>query len=98
MIPVKPEITFTATTYEDYWEVLEILPPIYVGSHGFLVGEPLDHQPCRVMGIGLPRYAAYLELGTHHWVSTEPLTVPEFRSITHLDLLALITREPRHAV
>ena len=45
-------------TEQDYWYMLEVLPPEMQASNAFLVGEPTDHAPDLSHKFG-PRYALY---------------------------------------
>lgn len=69
-------VTWTETTRERYWDMLEALPPAFQGCGGFLLGEPQDHHA----GNGRPRFDGFLEAaGDKYFVSSRPLTVPEFK-------------------
>lgn len=70
-------VEWSETTEEQYWEMLEVLPPACMLAGSFLVGEPWDHHA----GSGLPRFQAYLKQGDKYLVSNRPLTVTEFKSI-----------------
>jgi len=59
-----------------YWEMLECLPPEIMTGHGFLVGEPWDHNAA-----GQPRFSAFVELNGKHYESAEPLTVAQFKAL-----------------
>ena len=83
-------ITWSRSTSEKYWYALEVLPPAVMNFGGFLVGEPMDHATCAVTGEVLPRYEGWLERGAEKlpeggwsegrfYVSSRPLTLPEFR-------------------
>lgn len=69
------EVTWLQTTEERYWEMLEVLPPAYMGNGGFMVGEPTDHHAVN----GRPRFAAFKQKGDQYWESSRPMTIQEFR-------------------
>lgn len=69
-------ITWTETTEDTYWEMLEILPPAAMARGGFLVGEPMDHHAVS----GQPRFAGYIQRGQLFFEASRPLTEAEFRS------------------
>jgi hypothetical protein len=70
-------VTWSETTKERYWEMLECLPPTAHCSGGFLVGEPWDHHATS----GQPRYAAFSEIGGKYYASSRPMTRGEFRKL-----------------
>lgn len=68
-------ITWTETTKEQYWEMLEVLPPAAMGNGGFLVGEPWDHHA----KTGQPRFAGYRETRAgKYYTANRPMTRKEF--------------------
>ena len=67
-------ITWTETTKEKFYEMLEVLPPATMKNGGFLVGEPWDHHALT----GRPRYAAYKEREEKFFVASRPMTRQEF--------------------
>lgn len=67
------------TTKEKYWYGLEVLPPAYQDSQGFLVGEPVDHRICTVTGIVSPTYEAFRQKNGKYSVSKEPVTIAEYK-------------------
>jgi hypothetical protein len=75
-------ITWARTSGRKYNEMLEVLPPAYWDSYGFLVGEPYDHSA----ETGKPRFQAYRMRGGKgpysaiYEVASRPLTVAEFKS------------------
>ena len=71
-------ITWSTVTEDTYDEMLEVLPPAYMGNHGFLVGEPWDHA----VSTGQPRYAAYRHAPTGYWwTASRPMTIAEFTQV-----------------
>lgn len=70
----RTPITLIKTTKEKYKDMLEVLPPISWQNGAFLVGEPYDHDA----GNGLPRYEAFYKKGNKYYVSSRPITKPEF--------------------
>lgn len=73
----RTPITWSATTAERYDEMLGVLPPIdwhHGARHGFLVGEPYDHDA----GNGQPRYQAFRRRYGVHEVASRPMTRAEF--------------------
>lgn len=70
-------VEWSETTEEQYWEMLEAVPPACMLAGSFLVGEPWDHHAVS----GLPRFHAYLKRGNEYLASNRPLTIPEFKSI-----------------
>ena len=69
-------ITWTETTEEKFWDMLEVLPPAARFNGGFLVGEPWDHHAIT----GQPRFAAYREQFDKFYVASRPMTRTEFRA------------------
>ena len=67
-------ITWTETTQEKFYEMLEVLPPAAMKNGGFLVGEPWDHHALT----GRPRYAAYKEIEEKFFAASRPMTRQEF--------------------
>jgi hypothetical protein len=70
-------ITTSEVTREQYWEMLEVLPPACMLGGGFLVGEPMDHHA----GNGQPRFSAYFQVGNRYLVASRPLTIREFKTM-----------------
>lgn len=68
-------VTWSAVSEETYNDMLEVLPPAYMGNGGFLVGEPWDHHA----GTGQPRYAAYRKRGEVYETASRPMTIREFK-------------------
>ncbi len=79
-------IVWLNSTEERYNEMLECLPPAAMNSHGFLVGEPMDHHATT----GRPRYTAFIQWTTsgEGWSETSyfelsrPITKVEFVALT----------------
>lgn len=71
-------IEWKETTEEQYWEMLEVLPPAYMNKAGFLVGEPWDHHAIT----GLPRFQAFIGKAGKFHVASRPMTIPEFKQET----------------
>jgi len=69
-------IEWTETTEEKYFEMLEVLPPAYMGNGGFLVGEPYDHDA----GNGQPRWTAFRQVGEKFFAANRPMTIAEFKA------------------
>ena len=63
-------ITWTETTEERYFEMLEVLPPAMMLGGDFLVGEPWDHHAIS----GEPRFAAYRQRGDKFYTANRPIT------------------------
>ena len=74
-------VTWNESTEEQYWEMLECLPPARMSGGAFLVGEPIDH----IAGTGEPTFEMYRKVGDKFFVSSRPVTSREFSE--------LITRE-----
>ena len=70
------------TSKQKYWDELEVLPPAYQDHHGFLMGEPSDHDICEVLGTMAARYEAYISRAGRHYVSIRPLTMREYQKYT----------------
>ena len=68
-------ITWTETTHEKFYEMLECLPPAAMNNGGFLVGEPWDHHALT----GAPRYAGYKQIGDQYYAANRPMTRKEFK-------------------
>ena len=85
------------TTREKYWEMLEVLPPATQDAHGFLLGEPQDHDFCQVSGYVMPRYDAYLQRRGKYYVSTRPLSLFEYRKYAPLFFAKPIRRRKKRA-
>lgn len=64
-------------TEDRYDELLGCLPPALWLAHGFLVGEPWDHD-----GEGKPRFQVCIQLDGAFYGSLRPMGVPEFRALT----------------
>jgi len=75
-------MTYTDTTAERFDEMLGVLPPAWYGEHGFLVGEPMTHRPCRITGHYAPTYEAYFHLHGVYRVADDDMTVKEFKAVT----------------
>jgi hypothetical protein len=67
------------TSLKKYYEMLGMLPPRHIDSHGFLVGEAADHDFCQIDGVVMPRYQAYAHKRKRYYVSIRPLTLAEYR-------------------
>lgn len=67
-------VTWTETTEEQYWEMLEVLPPACMRGGGFLVGEPCDHHAVS----GKPRFQAFIKHGGKHYAASRPMTRDEY--------------------
>lgn len=63
------------TTEERYDEMLGVLPPALWLGHGFLVGEPFDHDR-----MGRPRFAAFVYIDGKFYENSDPMTAQEFRA------------------
>lgn len=74
---------FTRCTYERWWEMLEVLPPLAWVSKGFLVSEPWSHRECKVTGAYRATYRAMVgsDAGNPCFESTAGLTVPEWKAL-----------------
>lgn len=66
-------------TQRKYNEMLGVLPPVRMGSHGivsgFLVGEPVDHED------GVPVYAAYFVRDGEEYYSGDNMSVRAFDAL-----------------
>lgn len=69
--------TWTETTAERFEEMLGCVPPALMARGGFLVGEPWDHHATS----GLPRFAAFVQVGERYFEASRPMTRPEFRAV-----------------
>lgn len=67
---------------ERYDEMLGVLPPAVYTSHGFLVGEPFDHD-----ANNRPRFQAYVQIDGNFYGAKGPMTVAEFRASTRGSVL-----------
>lgn len=76
-------VRWIRVTEREYIDMYEVLPPVCFSSSGFMVGEPHDHSH----ETGAPRFQAYIVRGSHyyrqHFRSSRPLTVKEYRDLTH---------------
>jgi len=68
-------LTFDQTTEDEFNEMLNVLPPAYMGHGFFLVGEPCDHHALT----GEPRYQAYGEAMDKFIKSSRPMTIRELK-------------------
>ena len=69
--------TWTEITEERYDEMLGALPPAVWTVVGFLVGEPMDHDPVT----SLPRYSAFAQANGKFYAANEVMTAREFRAV-----------------
>ena len=81
-------MAWTETTEEQYHDMLDILPPALYSEHGFLVGEPVTHRPCRVTGDLSPTYDAFVYVRQKYYAAHESLTKAEFRAVTVAEVVA----------
>ena len=72
----RTTITWQETTKEQYYNMLEALPPACWIGTGFLLGEPADHDA----GSGQPRYDAFFENSGLYLTASRPMTILEFNS------------------
>ena len=76
-------ITWSRVTQKRYNEMLEVLPPAYWDSYGFMVGEACDHS----YETGRPRFQAFRVRGGSgpypaiYEAASRPMTVAEFKAI-----------------
>ena len=78
-------VVWIECTEERYYEMLEVLPPAFQSSRGFLVGEAMDHHAVT----GRPRFSAFTERTTkgdgwsetRYFEASRPMTVTEFRNM-----------------
>jgi hypothetical protein len=70
-------ISWEETTEERYYDMLECLPPAYMGHGGFLVGEPYDHDASN----GQPRYQGFCVSNGKFYQGSRPMTIKEFKGI-----------------
>jgi len=70
-------ITWQPVTEDQYYEMLEVLPPAYMGNGVFLVGEAWDYDASN----GHSRYAAYRRRGEVFETASRPMTIREFHSM-----------------
>lgn len=70
-------VTWTEITEEEYFEMLEVLPPACMLGSYFLVGEPMDHHALT----GRPRYEAFGQVGENgrYVKASRPMTVRELK-------------------
>ena len=61
---------------ERYWDLLGALPPETRTHLGFLVGEPMDHNP-----YGIPLFTACIQIGDKFYESTTPWSVEAFQNL-----------------
>ncbi len=80
----RTPVEWTPTTQAEYDEMLCCLPPEAVAGHGFLVGEPYDHDA----GNGRPRFQAFRHAGGLFERSNRPITVEEFRRLLSPDVVS----------
>lgn len=83
-------LPWVEVTQERYTEMLEILPPAIMTGLGFLVGEPADHRRCTITNGVRPRYAAFVQYDGRFLECGIPLTTPEFKAVTALDIAKLL--------
>lgn len=69
-------------TEERYDEMLGVVPPAVYTSHGFLVGEPHDHD-----AEDRPRFQAYVQIDGKFYGAKEVMTIAEFRASTRDSVL-----------
>lgn len=74
-------VTWSETTKEKYWEMVEVLPPAFWAKGGLLVGEPWDHHATS----GEPRFAAYIEKYGKYLTASRPMTRKEFAAFMGCD-------------
>ena len=72
----RTPIIWEDTTEERYYDLLGAVLPAYMGTGGFLVGEPWDHDALS----GQPRYQAFRQIGDLYVVASRPMTVTEFKA------------------
>lgn len=65
---------------DGYHKMLEILPPAYQCSYGFLMGEPFDYHYCKVTGDFLLSYASFVNTYERFYAGPY-MTLPEFRKL-----------------
>lgn len=70
------------STFDRYWEALECLPPAKMTGHGFLLGEPHDHN-----AQGQPVFSAFIQIGEEYYESMGHLTIAEFKALQPGDVL-----------
>jgi hypothetical protein len=70
-------ITWDECTEDRYYDMLEVLPPAYMGHGGFLVGEPCDHDASN----GQPRYQGFCISNGKFYQGSRPMTIREFKAI-----------------
>lgn len=68
-------VSWEPVTEETFDDMLNVLPPAYMGNGGFLVGEAWDHHALT----GQPRYAAYRKHGGVYETASRPMTIKEFK-------------------
>lgn len=69
-------VTWAEVTEERFYDMLEVLPPAWMGRGGFLVGEPWDHHA----RTGQPRFAAFVQRAKKFYEASRPMTVAEFKT------------------
>lgn len=74
-------MTWKKSTFERYWQMLEMLPPAAQTGNGFLVGEPVRHD-----GDGRALYTAFWQQGDAYFESAHPMSVASFRSLVAADV------------
>ncbi len=72
----NPPLEWEITTRENYWNMLEVLPPKYHRNGAFLVGEAMDHFGAN----GAARYDAFKQVGSIYYQSNRPVTVAEIKA------------------
>ena len=85
-------LLFQKVTRSKYFEMLEVLPPVYHNKGVFLVGEPTDHN-----SEGKPRYQAYFTIDDDFYTLTEPQTLESFAPMAEnpeLELDYTLEQEP----
>jgi hypothetical protein len=85
--PAKINVHWTEVDEARYDEMLCVLPPETMTDLGFLVGEPTCHDRCSVTRDVLPKWGAFAQVGERYFEASEPLTVPEFNSLTSAAVL-----------
>jgi hypothetical protein len=73
----ESKMQFKNSTETKYWEMLGMLPPAIQTGHGFLVGEPMNHN-----SKGEPCFTAFVEkAGGQFFESKQAMTVDEFKAL-----------------
>lgn len=80
--------TWKPIDQERFDDMLGVLPPAWQSADGFLLGEAWSCVRCYVTNEVRPGYRAFVETADGRFFeATGPMTVPEFRALSVLDVV-----------